>query len=595
MWKDKTTLDIKTKIVIDFETTGLYPYDGSRPFIVGMEDENGTIKLAEYKKKNWDLFEYIIQNNKIEKICHNAKFEIKMTKHLGLTPSGIFHDTQALTVLVNEYQPLNLGDLSIKHFKDFSKDMVKVWIRDNNRTLQKEYNRALTYKDVPSKLLKKYLVGDLDKTMKLFWLFFPYIKRNEKLYKLYNMEISLAHIVVDMEDSGVRIDIPKCFEYIKKYKQKQIELEKNIFKTIGKEINLNSNKQLGAEIRKLGLNTKETEKGGISTAYEELIPYKDSHPFVFQYLQWKTMDKMLSTYLIPFIQKNNEGIIHPNFWQYGKDKAIVTGRFSATDPSFHTIPARSKGGIENLDDIIASVKNVIIPDSDEVFIFFDFKQIEMRIFAHYINDHNLIKRILSGEDVYRALACILYGDKKMDLLKKTNQHEHDRLRDIAKQTALSLIYGMGVSKFATRLSIPKKEALQIKRDFFNAMPSAKPWIMSVEKELYTKGYIEDIFGKRYHVPLELCYKGVNAKCQGTAAKVMKDTILKSVELKKYGAKPFLTLHDELGLKVPIECFDVVAIEGKKLFEDFTTFRVPLTVDVEYCDKNWGDKKKYIFK
>lgn len=586
-------LNTKTKIALDFETTGLNPYDGDRPFIVGLEDEEGNVVLSEYKKDNWNLFEDIVQDDRVQKICHSAKFEIKMSKHLGLKPAGKFHDTMALAVLTNEYQPINLGDLSMKHFKDDTKDIVSKWLKEN-RSLQKTLHRALNYSDVPRPLLKKYLEGDLDKTLRLFWLFYPYICRNKKLLDLYNMETDLAYDIVNMEDTGILIDLVQCKKYILEYKEKQDELEKNIYTTLGSEINLASSKQLGCALRKIGINPGLTKKGNISTGYEELLPFKDKHPFINKFLQWKTMQKMVSTYLVPFTQISNERIIHPNFWQYGKDKAIRTGRFSATKPSLHTIPTRSKGGIENLDNIIASVKDVIVTRPGECFLFFDFKQIEMRIFAHYIQDAYLIKEIKSGQDVYRALACRIYGKSKMDMLLKTNPYEHDRLRDIAKQTALALIYGMGVGKFSDRLKMLKKKALEIKREFFLQIPSARPWILSVEKELHVNGFIEDIFGKHYHVPIEFGYKGVNAKCQGTAAIVMKKTIIKARELLQYGARPFATIHDELGLRLPVSSLDICAKEGKRIFEDYTTFSVPLTVDVEYCLDRWSNKQKYKF-
>ena len=64
------------KVVVDFETNGLYPYDGSRPFIVGMEDESGHVVMARPHEKKWNTFKRIIQSEEYEKICHNAKYEI---------------------------------------------------------------------------------------------------------------------------------------------------------------------------------------------------------------------------------------------------------------------------------------------------------------------------------------------------------------------------------------------------------------------------------------------------------------------------------------------------------------------------------------
>lgn len=587
------SLNKNEKIVVDFETTGLTPYDGSRPFIVGMEDESGNVCLARPEEKKWETFRDIISDPNCEKICHNAKFEIKMTKHSGITPRGKFHDTMALAVLINEYQPLNLGGLSAKHFKDFSKDMVQNWLKANKRAFKKEHGRDPNYSDVPKELLEKYLEGDLDKTIRLFWLWYPVICKNKKLKALYDMETELAYDIVNMEDRGVLIDVKKCHELIKNLKPVQKHLEEEIYEEVGFKFNLASPKQLGDILEQLDIDTGEkTAQGKPKTSYDLLKDLMNVHPFIDKFVTWRTIQKMLSTYIIPFTQENYAGTIHPNYWQYGKDKAIVTGRFSSTDPSFHTIPSRVKGDNPELVKLGGIVKQCIIPRPGYAFIFFDFKQIEMRLFVHYIQDKHGIKDIKEGREIYRALACRIFGQEFMDNLKATNPDEHERYRDIAKQTALSLIYGMGVSSFAKRLRLTKQEATKHKREFFRQLPSAQPWIMSVQKTLYTKGYVEDMFGRHYHVPNEMAYKAVNAICQGTAATLMKKTIIKARALQKYGAFPFLTLHDEIGLEVPLENLDIVAVEGKKLIEDREHFSVPLEVDVEVAYENWKDKIKW---
>lgn len=591
-------MDTNTKIVLDYETTGLVPYDGARPFIVGMEDEVGNVILTRPGELKWNkVFKQIVASDTIEKICHSAKFEIKMSKHMGIIPKGKFHDTMALAVLVNEYQPLNLDGLSIKYFKDYSKDAIKTWLKENKRAFIKEYDREPNYSDVPKETLMKYLEGDLDKTLKLFWLFYPIIKENKKLNAIYDMETDLAYDIVEMEDRGVNIDVDKCKRLIAELRPEQKKLAQEIYDEVGFKFNLASPKQLGQIFKQLQIDTGEITKGGMpKTSYDLIKDLIYTHPFIMKFVIWRTIQKMVSTYLIPFTQQQYGNTVHPNFWQYGKTKAIVTGRFSSTNPSFHTIPSRAKGDLKELEDIGGLVKEVIVPRPGTAFLFFDFKQIEMRIFIHYINDIHAINEIKKGNEIYRIVATKIfdykYGKGFMDNLYKTDRAKYDSFRDKGKQTALSIIYGMGVDSFAKRLNIPKKEAFEIKRDFFIQLPTAKPWIIQVQKELYTKGYVEDIFGKRYHVPNDKAYKAVNAICQGTAAIIMKKTILKARALAKYNAFPFLTLHDELGLEVDLKNIDIVASKGRQLFEDTTTFKVPLEVDVEVAYDNWHNKIKY---
>ena len=587
------------KIVLDFETNGLRPYDGSRPFIVGMETEDGKVMLArpgdkvrikDIQEYNWVKFETLVQSPLVDKICHNAKFEIKHTKHLGLTPKGKFHDTMALSVLINEYWPTNLGWLSGKHLKDFTKDIIQNWLKANKRSFKKEHGRNPNYSDVPKELLEKYLEGDLDKTLRLFWLFYPVIEKNPKLLKLYNMETDLAHDIANMEDRGVAVDIDRCYAAIKELKPRQKELADKIFNRCGFKFNLASPAQLGDIFEQLDIDTGErTATGKPKTSYDLLSRLMDKHPFINDFITWRTINKILATYIVPFTQISKAGQLHPEFWQYGKDRAIVTGRLSSW---FHTLPSRAKNDNPELIKIGNLVKQCIIPRPGKAFVFFDFKQIEMRIFAHYTKEKELINKIKAGVDPYLATAHILFGKKFMDNLKG---EKFDTWRDRAKQVSLAFIYGMGIDLLAHNLKYTRQEASDIKRKFFNALPHARELSMSMQRDILSKGYCEDIFGRRYHVPTDMCYKGVNAICQGSAATIMKQTILKSRQLQQYTAYPFLTLHDEIGLECDIDMVDTVCREGKKLLEDNTTFSVPLNVDVEVSYTNWKEKTKWTQK
>lgn len=586
-------LNFKTKIALDFETNGVNPYIGHRPFVVGMEDEEGKVLISKYKDKNWNIFESIVQDDTVSKICHNAKFEIKMTKHLGLTPRGDFHDTMILAALVNEYTPLNIDFLSRYYFKDSSKDVVKNWLAEN-KSLEKQLGRELNYSDIPDEILLPYLEGDLDKTLKLFWLLYPKVKHNKKLFSVYKSEIRLAKVVVDMEDIGVRIDVDKTYKFLEKFKKKMTVLENDVYTSINKIFNLASHVQLANLIKSLGIKTNLTPKGNPKTGYDDLMPYKDKHPFINALVIWKAAQKMVSTYLKPFIKHNNAGIIHPTFWPYSEDKGIVTGRFSSSEPSLHTLPSRRRGN-NDIDNITHSIKELVIPREECWLLFFDFKQIEMRIFAHYIEDNNLIEQMNDGVDPYLALANILFGESFMKNLKRTDETEHERVRDVAKSLALGFIYGMGAKKLAIKLKIEEKKAAEYRKEFFNKLPKAQPFILKTQKQIYNNGYVQDIFGRRYHVPIELSYKGVNALCQGTAAQVMKTSMIRAESIRPLGFWPFASIHDEYCGSALIKRFNQIVIEGKKVLEDFTTFRVPMIVDTEYSKTNWGAKEKYVIQ
>jgi DNA polymerase-1 len=576
-------------VVMDYETDGLSPYKGDRPFVVGFEDTKGNVRVIRTDSPQWKEAVAIIEDPKIEKVCHNAKFEIKMSRHMGANPAGKFHDTMALSVLINEYQPINLADLSKRFFKEDYKDAVKDWLKASKKAFIQEYGREPNYSDVPDEILVPYLEKDLDSTLKLFIMwrehvekFFPY---------LYDLETSLVWRIVDMEDRGIRIDIPYCEKRITELRALQDKLELEIYEAAGVRFNLASPKQVGQVLVALGAADYD-EEGKVDTSYDTLKLKMKEHPFISSFITWRTLAKMIDTYLVPFTQKTCGDILHPSFWQYGKDKAIVTGRFSATDPNMQNIPKGIRGDKDALHELGDVVRKAVIPRKGYAFMFFDYKQIEMVIFACFTKDPQLIKAIAAGEDAYVANAKRFYGAKVFD---GVTPEERKKLRYDAKELSLSLIYGMGVRSFAAKTKKSFQEARFLKNKYFAELPAARTFIMDSQSTLLQNGHVKDPFGRKYHVPTSMAYKAVNALCQGTAATLMKRAILASPALKKYGAHPVLTIHDELVLEVPIENVDVVAVEGKKLFEDYKTLPAPIRLDVEVSYTNWAEKKGWVPK
>lgn len=97
------------------------------------------------------------------------------------------------------------------------------------------------------------------------------------------------------------------------------------------------------------------------------------------------------------------------------------------------------------------------PSSNTVFISVDYKQIEMRLFAHFTNDSNLIQLMTSQEnnDIYKLIASYIHND--IPLNEVTQQQ-----REGAKVITLGLCYGMGIESMASQLAIPTAEAVALK-------------------------------------------------------------------------------------------------------------------------------------
>lgn len=491
-------------------------------------------------------------------------------------------------MLFDEYARHNLGDLAEKHFGDTTKDIVKNWLKQNESRIRKEAKRDPLYTDAPADLLELYLEGDLDRTLRLDWRF-RYIETKYK--DIYEMETELAHDLGEMEENGLHINLPYVKSEIMRLRPRALELEKQMVDIAGVRFNPRSTEQLGTIMESLGLDTGERTKTGLmATGFEhieELDP--DSNPFLKALIEYRGIQKVVGTYFNVFNDRAPDGVLHGSFWQFGKDKGMVTGRISSSDPSLHTMPGgRSKNKV--LNELSRLVRKAIVPPPGHSLVFWDFDQVEPRIFSCYAGDKGMMKDLRAGVDVYVAFGKRLLGDKAFSGLKEDDP-EFKRRRFEAKTVQLALSYGMGVNKMANKLGVPMPEAKRMKDAFFARSPETRKFMLDCMKDLLMNGVATDRFGRDYHVPRDLAYKATNAMIQGSAATVMKKAVLRSRALKSLGLRRVAVIHDELVGTCPTENLMEVAREGTRILADRESFEVPLTVSCSASGTSWGDKKK----
>jgi len=271
------------RVAVDYETDGLDVHDGSRAFILGMEDEAGNVRKARVGGADWGMAVRLLEDPAIDKVCHNSRFELKHTRHLGYTPSGKFHCTLQKSVLVDEYAKHDMESLSEKWLGDRSKGVAKRWLDEHGAKIRKEARRDPLYTDIPPELLNTYLEGDLDRTLRLDWRF-RYV---EKKYRaLYELETELSRDLGEMEENGLHIDLPYVHSEIARLRPRATELEREMIAIAGVRFNPRSPEQLGTVLQSMGLDTGERtkgrngEEGQMATGFELLAELDiDSSPF----------------------------------------------------------------------------------------------------------------------------------------------------------------------------------------------------------------------------------------------------------------------------------------------------------------------------
>lgn len=156
-------------------------------------------------------------------------------------------------------------------------------------------------------------------------------------------------------------------------------------------------------------------------------------------------------------------------------------------------------------------------------------------------------------------------------------------------------YG-GTKKAAMNsMEIPEMAAEALVRGFNNAYPGVRVYQQAVEKAHARKGYVQNLYGRRYYMRnRRWAYKLANYCVQGTCADLAKDCILKIDELlRKTNAKSrmILLVHDEI--QVELWAGEEWLIPHiKQIMEDHPQFLVPIVCDVEVTRTNWAEKKPY---
>ena len=411
------------------------------------------------------------------------------------------------------------------------------------------------------------------------------------LKKVYEeIELPLVPIIDEMEKNGIRVDVEYLKELSVEYHKRAELHEKKIYEMAGEAFNINSPKQLGEILfDKLNLTAKGLKKtagGARSTRESELEKLADSHPIIAEILEYRELQKLLSTYIdnIPDMV-GKDGRLHTTFIQTG----TTTGRMSSNNPNLQNIPTHAGYGI--------AVRNAFVAEDGYTFASLDYSQIEMRVLAALSDDEIMIETFREGKDIHSAVAMHVFGVSESDVTKD--------MRRRAKVINFGIIYGMGITTLQKNLGGTRAEAEEFHKNYFEKFPKIASYFEKVKKDAVKLGYTETLFGRRRyfpglesHIPYVKAMAermAMNAPLQGTAADIMKLAMIQvyqeisKKDLSK-NTRMLLQVHDELIFEIKKEDIDTVIPVVKKAMENACELSVPLIVSVA-TGKNWGSMEK----
>ncbi|GAB4278215.1 MAG: DNA polymerase I [Marinilabiliales bacterium] len=565
----------------DTETTGLDP---NRSEIVGMsfsfqEKKSYYVPLPSNQVESQKIlndFKPVFENENIAKTGQNLKFDILLLKWYGINVKGNLFDTMIAHYLINPEQKHNLDFLAEKYL-NYSPVKIENLIGPKGKNQK-------SMRNVSIEKVAEYAAEDADITWQLKNLIFKELE-SKGLYDLYNkVEKDLIYVLADMEKTGVKINTLELKRLGKEMKQELIRLEDKIYNIAGEKFNISSPKQLGIVLfdkLKLVSDAKKTKTKQYSTSEDTLLKIKDKHEIVQLILEYRSVKKLLSTYVETLPKEINPrtGKIHTSFNQ----ARVATGRLSSDKPNLQNIPIREERG--------KAIRKVFIPSSDDrVFLSADYSQVELRLMAHLSQDEGLIDAFRNNEDIHTATAAKIFNVSP----DKVNRD----MRSRAKSVNFGIIYGISAFGLSQNINISRSEAKEFIENYFKLYPKVKEYMDKAISIAREKGYVETIFGRRRILndinSRNPVVRGIaernaiNAPIQGSAADIIKIAMIniyKQFENKKLKSKMILQVHDELDFDVYKSEVDIAKEIIIKEMQDAVNLSVPLIAEVG-IGNNW---------
>jgi DNA polymerase I len=575
-----TRLEKEKEVCLDTETTHIRP----------MQAELVGIGLGIYPGEAWYIplnsrlgketvlstLKPLLENARIGFIGHNIKYDLHILRNENIAVSNIAFDTILASYLISpQTQRHHLDGLSLEKLGE-----VKIPIED----LIGKGKKQISMSEVPLDKITAYCCEDVDFTIRLKQLFEKDLELMELVPLFQQIELPLIPILMQMERTGIYIDVKKLEKMSEELKSQLKELERQIYHLAGEQFNINSPRQLSTILfEKMGIKAPKKTATGYSTAFDVLDSLKEEAPIVKKIIEYRTLEKLRSTYVDTLPEQINPAThrIHCTFNQ----SVAATGRLSCQDPNLQNIPVRTEEGMK--------IREAFRPQKPHYcFVAADYSQIELRLLAHLSEDPALLKAFREGEDIHTYTAALVFG---IPLEKVTPQ-----MRYQAKAVNFGIIYGKQAFGLSQQLGIDYNEAEEFIHTYFERYAKVKEFLNFCQESVRKTGRAVTLTGRQRPIP-EIHSKNpairaaaerlaINTPLQGTAADLIKMAMIQvDAHLKKHPeeGKMILQIHDELLFETPEEQATRLAYQVKNIMEGVFTLNIPLIVNIS-IGKNWGE-------
>jgi len=528
----------------------------------------------------FDRIRPILEDPAVRKVGQDVKHDTLVLRRAGIELQGIEADVMLAAYVLDPGR------------RQYGLDVLALDVLNHKLIAYEEVTKVegkkelLPFECVPIADAARYACEDADVILRLAERFLPEIEAKGLMELYREVELPLIPVLVDIETQGMALDRGFFEKMGERLAGELATLQRDCYLLAGGEFNLDSPRQLATILfEKLGLPPVKRTKTGYSTDSEVLETLALSHDLPRRILEYRELAKLKSTYVdaIPAAVSRVTGRVHSSFNQ----AVAESGRLSSSEPNLQNIPARTALGRE--------IRRGFVPSEPGwVLLVSDYSQIELRILAHLSKDESLREAFLSGQDIHRQTAAIVFG---LDPEAVTQE-----LRTRAKEVNFGVVYGMGAFGLARRLGIPREEARRFIEGYFARFTGVRRFQEEAIQQARDLGYVTTLLGRRRYLP-EIRSRNfnvrafaervaINSPIQGTAADLLKIAMIRIHQRLRGNGLParlLLTVHDELVFEVAKEAAAELGDLVRAEMEGAIELDVPVVVGIG-VGRTWYEAK-----
>lgn len=556
------------------------------------------------------LYDIFLHKN-IAHVGQNYQYDCQYFTKLWLLPILAKEDTMILQHTLFNYLPKDLATLASIFCEKYS-----YWKDDVTASQTSPETRWLyNCKDVCFTLEvlegQRQILDSQDKALK-------------HLYR-FTMDKFFPQLVETM-NRGILIDVSKKEELYQSFSKLMEEVDADIVDLLKNvsplgDIGFNKNSTLHRlKFFKdfLGITLKK-KKNSETTDAASMLTYMEDYPlyapFLGTLLEYGSLKVMTKTFLGMKLDADNRARTQYGFTSTGRlnSRKNVWG----TSGNLQNIPEKGKinlsyalevveEGLENdsFDEVeeriflestyegsihLPNVKKIFLPDEGYELFDGDYSGADIQIVAAESGCQWLLDFFANPKGkVYRYISNTF-------LQREITDDEYRTHKGIYHGSN----YGMGIEKLASMSGLPITLSKQLQDFYFRLNPEIRVWQKDIEKQIKTKGYITNVFGRRAWFTNKndptLLNKALAFQPQGGIADLVNHAWVSIKEKHKENIHVSMQVHDSLVCQYKIDIAEKARKQIINCMEIPLTFKGGITItipaDCKVSTKSYGDCKK----